>query len=80
MQETVTLRTLDWATAWANACEERFGARLCRGCIGQGRVRCALADYARRVIAERYGGAPGRADAGLDEEPDAGLPPRIALE
>ncbi len=80
MQDTVGLRTLDWATAWANACEERFGARLCRGCVAQGRVRCALADYARRVIAERYGGAPVRTDARHDREPDADLPRRLTLE
>jgi hypothetical protein len=63
------LRTLAWATAWADACEQRFGARLCRGCVGQGRVRCALADYARRVVAARYGAAPARTSDGHDDDP-----------
>ncbi len=67
MDEPVdALRTLDWATMWADHCEQRFGNRLCDGCVAQGRARCALADYARRLIAVRYGRAsaapPSRGD------------------
>ena len=53
--EIDALRCLEWATAWADSCERRFGASLCPGCIEQGRARCALADYAGRIIADRYG-------------------------
>ena len=55
-EEIDPLRCLEWATAWADSCERRFGAQLCPGCVYQGRARCALADYAGRLIANRYGG------------------------
>jgi hypothetical protein len=54
--DTDERRALDWATLWADSCERHYGGRLCRNCIAQGRAGCALADYARRLIAERYGG------------------------
>ena len=66
-EEIDALRTLDWATACAARCEDRFGAHLCEGCAGQGRARCALADLARRLVADRYGGTEGRASVGPGE-------------
>ena len=75
MGDTVdALRTLDWATTWADACEQRFGARLCGACVAQGRARCALADYARHLIAQRYGIAGSRSSehVGAAHDPASG--------